>query len=96
MRQSRKSETLRYQKVNLRRQRRVEGACLVLPCTEHIAVLAIQKLYNWHFAKANVITLSTCVGSASMSLVGGIILVGWLLGLEPKMAFARPLKAFAT
>jgi hypothetical protein len=86
----------RYQKVNLRRPRRIEDACFVLPCTEHIAVLAIQKPYNWDFAKVNVITLSTCVGSASMSLVGGVILVGWLLGLEPKMAFSRPLKAFAT
>ena len=26
----------------------------------------------------------------------GVNLVGWLLGLEPKKTFSRPLKAFAT
>jgi len=96
VRQSRKSETLRYQELNLRRPRRVEGACFVLPCTEHIAVLAIQKPYDWDFAKANVITLSTCAGSGSMSCEGGggEFWVGGFLGLDPQFFFSFPPKAF--
>lgn len=70
VRQCRKSETLSYQKMNLCRPKRVEGACFVLPCTEHIVVLATQKIYNWDFAKANVITLNTYAGSGSMSWGG--------------------------
>jgi len=49
----------------------------VLPCTEHITVLVIQKPYNLDFAKANVITLSTYAGSGSMSLGGGVNF-GWV------------------